>query len=258
MSRSCAKGDGRVNPLGTTRSRVAADHALITPETHVWAPLPGWRGASAAIHISPQMGARFTQATVAMEAKATGGAASPGVERLVYPLEGRLRLSVAGAGPKEIGPGDFAYLPADCAHELVAATPSRIVLFEKPYTKLAGVAAPEPVVGRIADAEGVAFMGDPDARLQTLLPTDERFDMAVNVFTYQPGAALPQVEIHVMEHGLLMLDGAGVYRLGESWYPVQTGDVIWMRSYCPQWFVAIGKEPARYLYYKDVNRDPLT
>jgi (S)-ureidoglycine aminohydrolase len=33
--------------------------------------------------------------------------------------------------------------------------------------------------------------------------------------------------------------------------------VIWMRAYCPQWFVAMGKSPARYVYYKDVNRDPL-
>ncbi len=29
-----------------------------------------------------------------------------------------------------------------------------------------------------------------------------------------------------------------------------------MAPYCPQWFVAMGKTPARYLYYKDVNRDP--
>jgi (S)-ureidoglycine aminohydrolase len=236
---------------------MAADHALITPDTHVLAALPGWRGAMAAIHISPQMGARFTQATVVLEGGATSGASTLGVERLIYPLEGRLRLTIAGAAPREIGAGDFAFLPADCEHELVAAKPSRIVLFEKTYARHEGVASPEAVVGRVADAEGVPFMGDPDSRLQTLLPTDERFDMAVNVFTYQPGAALPQVEIHVMEHGLLMLEGAGVYRLGESWYPVQAGDVIWMRSYCPQWFVAMGKEPARYLYYKDVNRDPL-
>jgi (S)-ureidoglycine aminohydrolase len=59
-----------------------------------------------------------------------------------------------------------------------------------------------------------------------------------------------------MEHGLLMLEGQGVYRLGESWYPVQAGDCIWMGPYCAQWFVASGKRPARYLYYKDVNRDP--
>jgi (S)-ureidoglycine aminohydrolase len=60
-----------------------------------------------------------------------------------------------------------------------------------------------------------------------------------------------------MEHGLLLLDGQGIYRLGERWYPIQAGDAIWMGPYCPQWFAAIGKNPARYLYYKDVNRDPL-
>jgi (S)-ureidoglycine aminohydrolase len=105
--------------------------------------------------------------------------------------------------------------------------------------------------------EGVPFLGDPDALLQTLLPPDRAFDLAVNVFTFRPGAALPLVEVHVMEHGLLMLAGQGVYRLADAWYPVRQGDVIWMAPFCPQWFVAMGKEPARYLYYKDVNRDPL-
>ena len=72
--------------------------------------------------------------------------------------------------------------------------------------------------------------------------------------SYQPGGHLPFVEVHVMEHGLLMLSGAGVYRLEDDWYPVQAGDEIWMAPYCAQWFVAMGKTPARYLYYKDVNR----
>jgi len=45
---------------------------------------------------------------------------------------------------------------------------------------------------------------------------------------YQPGAALSMVEMHVMEHGLIMLEGGGIYRLGEFWYPVTAGDFIWM------------------------------
>jgi len=72
--------------------------------------------------------------------------------------------------------------------------------------------------------------------------------------TYLPGAALSMVEIHVMEHGLLMLEGGGIYRLGEQWYPVAEGDFIWMAPYCPQWFGALGKTPAKYLIYKDWNR----
>ena len=93
--------------------------------------------------------------------------------------------------------------------------------------------------------------------LKTLLPIDFAFDMAVNLFTFTPGAALPFVEVHVMEHGLSMLQGGGIYRLDDCWYPVQAGDTIWMASYCPQWFGALGKTPARYLYYKDIHRDAL-
>jgi (S)-ureidoglycine aminohydrolase len=65
------------------------------------------------------------------------------------------------------------------------------------------------------------------------------------------------VEIHVMEHGLLMLNGEGTYKLGDHFYPVTAGDVIYMAPYCPQWFGALGVTPSSYLLYKDVNRHPL-
>ncbi len=54
-----------------------------------------------------------------------------------------------------------------------------------------------------------------------------------------------------------MLEGGGIYRLGDHWYPVTAGDFIWMGPFCPQWFGAIGKRPAKYLIYKDWNRHPL-
>jgi len=92
--------------------------------------------------------------------------------------------------------------------------------------------------------------------VRPLLPGDFAFDFAVNTMTYEAGAALGQVEIHVMEHGLVMLEGGGTYRLGDSGYGVRAGDFIWMAPYCPQWFVAEGDGPAKYLIYKDWNRRP--
>jgi len=68
--------------------------------------------------------------------------------------------------------------------------------------------------------------------------------------TYQPGAALSMVEMHVMEHGLIMLEVAD-YRLADAWYPVTAGDFHLDGPWCPQWFGAIGKLPAKYLIYKD-------
>ena len=74
--------------------------------------------------------------------------------------------------------------------------------------------------------------------------------------TYQPGAALSMVEVHVMEHGLLMLEGGGIYRLGDSWYPVTAGDFIWMGPYCPQWFGAIGKASREISHLQRLEPSP--
>ena len=127
-------------------------------------------------------------------------------------------------------------------------------MIEKPYMSLPNVGQPGVLTGRETDVRAEPLMGDPDLRVRSLLPSDIAFDFAVNTMEYQPGAVLPMVEIHVMEHGLLMLDGGGIYRLGERWYPVAAGDFIWMAPYCPQWFGALGEVPAKYLIYKDWNR----
>jgi (S)-ureidoglycine aminohydrolase len=203
------------------------------------------------------MGARFTQYLALMESGATAGPPPPGVERVLYVLEGEATLALPELPERVLCPGGFAYWPPDADGALRALTACRVNVFEKRHARRPGLAAPGPLLGNERELEGAPFLGDPNAVLKVLLPADPRFDLAVNVFTYEPGATLPQVEVHVMEHGLLMLQGQGVYRLGDDWYPVRQGDVIWMAPYCPQWFVAMGKQPARYLYYKDVNRDPM-
>ena len=235
---------------GYTRSAVQSGHALITPDTHVATRRSGWDGASTVVHISPQMGARFTHFTARLESAGVGAAPPPGIERFVYVLKGEIICD-----SKTVSSGGYVYQPAGSIMAMQAETASELVVFERPYLPRPDVAPPELMIGCEDQTEAEPFQGDPDAQLQTLLPESPSFDMAVNIFTYQPGATLPQVEIHVMEHGLIMLAGAGVYRLGDAWYPVTAGDIIWMAPYCPQWFVAMGKQPARYLYYKDVHRE---
>jgi (S)-ureidoglycine aminohydrolase len=242
--------------FGSTRSSVRKDHALIAPDSFVRSALPGWERTEGILLISPRLGARFTQYLALMEPAATAGPALPGVERVVYVLDGELTLWNDRA-EHPLTAGGYAFFPPGSGATLRARTATRLNVFEKRYVPLPGVAPPPPLFGQEQGVAGTPFLGDRDALLQTLLPQEPAFDLAVNVFTYRPGATLPMVEVHVMEHGLLMLEGQGVYRLADSWYPVRAGDVIWMAPYCPQWFVAMGKGPARYLYYKDVHRDPL-
>ncbi|TWT76108.1 hypothetical protein Pla123a_28970 [Posidoniimonas polymericola] len=243
------------SPYGSTRTLVRPTHALIAPDGHVSSPLSGWQDASGVVLISPVMqpGPRFVQYLVhgSRDARSVGAAA--GVQRLVYVLEGEAQLD-----GQALAADAFAWLPPDEPHDLRPPEGTTLLVFEKRYQPLPAEAAPGRVVGTLAKAPSEAFLGDPDAVLSTLLPITPGFDMAVNVFTYQPGATLPFVETHVMEHGLYMKSGQGVYRLADEWMPVAKGDAIWMASYCTQWFVAMGKRPAAYIYYKDIHRDPLS
>jgi (S)-ureidoglycine aminohydrolase len=152
--------------------------------------------------------------------------------------------------------GGFAFLPPGAKFDIASKSGARLLLFAKRYEALASAPPPEAVFGDEKKVKSEPFLGDPAAQLQALLPEHIAFDMAVNIFTYAPGGTLPFVECHIMEHGMLILDGAGVYKLGDDWHPVEKGDALWLAPYCPQWFVAMGKTPARYIYYKDVNRAP--
>lgn len=244
-------------PFGQTRTRVAARHALIAPDSHVKSALPGVSGATSVVVINPAMGARFAQLLLTFESGGSAQIPANETETCGYFETGGATLQV-GPTKKKVKAGAFFFAPAETAWSITVPTrTTRVTLFQKRFQPLAGTAVPEPIIGNAADVEAQPFLGDPDARLQVLLPDVPAFDLAMNIFTYHPGATLPFVETHIMEHGLLMLRGQGVYRLEESWYPVAAGDAIWMAPYCAQWFVAMGKEPASYLYYKDVNRAAL-
>jgi (S)-ureidoglycine aminohydrolase len=240
--------------LGLTRSSLKSDHLLQTPDAFVRIPLPGATGVDCIVHAGPQLGANFSQITAEFAAAGTLGPA-PG-QRFIYVLAGELALTI-GEKKHLLGPAGFAYLPTATPHIVTAMTPAKAAVIEKHYEPLSSAGTPAVAVGHESSVSEVPLMGDPSLRVRSLMPDGDAYDFAVNTMTYDPGAGLSMVEIHVMEHGLLMLEGAGIYRLGDSWYPVAAGDFIWMAPYCPQWFGAIGKSPAKYLIYKDWRRHPL-
>ncbi len=179
-----------------------------------------------------------------------------GDETAVYVTSGSCRLRV-GEDSHSLTPGSYAFCPSGLVIEFSEATDgTEVTCFRKSFEPLVDHEAPPTIFGHAAEVQGQPFLGNPRAILKTLFPDDLRFDLAMNIFTYEPGATLPFVETHIMEHGLLMLSGQGVYRLEDAYYPVTGGDVIWMAPYCPQWFVAMGDTPASYMYYKNVNRLP--
>lgn len=256
-----------MHSLGQTRSVNRRDHLLHTPDAFVRTPLPGLTGGLAIVHTSPQAGAGFTQMTVEFEPGATL-TEGPG-QRFCYVLEGELSLAEPEARvPHRLSAGSFAFLPQSYEHLFTAETQARVALVEKHFQPLAAAHAealaahgerdqPYFLVGREQDIFSAALNSDEALQVRSLLPASPAFDFACNTMEYQPGASLSQVEVHVMEHGLLMLEGGGIYRLGDDWYPTEAGDFFWMAPFCPQWFGALGKKPAKYLIYKNFHRHPL-
>ena len=244
--------------FGSTRDVVKERYALRTSAGFVPSYLPGWSGCVCIVQISPAMGANFAQFLITLEANGEGKGNAGVNEFFVYLLNGKCAVKL-GSEKHALTAGSYVFIPANHDfHFHEAEKGTQLLIFQKRFMPLTGVHKPGPGVGHEKSVPGNPFLGNDDARLQVLLPDQPEFDMAVNIFTYQPGATLPFVETHIMEHGLVMLRGQGVYRLDADFHPVTAGDVIWMAPYCPQWFVAMGKEPASYIYYKDVNRAPLS
>jgi (S)-ureidoglycine aminohydrolase len=243
-----------VKNLGYTRSSQQSNHLLLTADTFVRTALPGMTKCCAIVHAGPALGAGFTEYTAECEA---GGELGPtSAQRFLFVIDGGLQLEVNGKS-SELPPRGYAYLPEGLQHRVKATQVSRVVVVEKFYQALSSSAPPQLIVSSEDAVASHPLDDDPSLQVKCLLPDEMSFDFAVNTMVYQPGASLSMVEMHVMEHGLIMLEGGGIYRLGDSWYPVTAGDFIWMGPWCAQWFGAIGKVPAKYLIYKNWNRHPL-
>jgi len=243
-----------VHNLGQTRSSQKQNHLLLTADTFVRTALPGMRGCAGIVHAGPAIGAKFVQYTAEFESGGELGGTT--AQRFLFVLEGQLKVEIGGRR-NALDPRGYAYFPEGLPHRVVAEKASVAAVVEKPYQPAASLEPPSALVSSEEAVSPHPLNDDPDLQVRCLLPDTMNFDFAVNTMVYQPGAALSMVEMHVMEHGLLMLEGGGIYRLGDSWYPVTAGDFIWMGPWCPQWFGAIGKAPAKYLIYKDWNRHPL-
>ena len=238
-----------------TRAAMHRDHAVISADTHVPITLPGWSDIAAHVLIAPEMGAKFTQIDATCQPGANARPYNAEDEWFLLTVDGGITLEIDGS-LYTLNADDYAYLPPNTAWRLASAGGARFLAFTKAYIALDGGSPPPALFRSLSDVPAEPFLGDEGALLQVLLPDDLAFDWGINLFDFAPGGTLPQVESHFMEHGLFLLGGQGVYRLGDNWYPVEAGDAIWMGPYVPQWYVAAGKTHSRYLYYKEMNRAP--
>jgi len=223
--------------------------------------LPHWQDTRLWVIARPMSGFAETFSQYILEVAPGGGSdrpeSDPAAEGALFVTAGRMRLRI-GKADHTLDPGGFAFVPAgaDWSVRAEGATTLAFHWIRKAYEPVEGLDAPDPVVTADAAVAPVPMPGT-DGRWATTRfvdPADLRHDMHVTIVTLQPGAVIPFMETHVMEHGLYVLEGKAVYRLNRDWVEVEAGDFMWLRAFCPQACYAGGPGPFRYLLYKDVNR----
>lgn len=240
-----------------SRAALTTHYAVMPPEGILESRIPGIEGATIRIQAAPALGAEFAQ--LLMDIQPGGGMTHPrndGMQAFFYVVSGAVQLEMAGQS-HTLASGGFAYAPAHTAVRLfnASAEPARVCWIKKPYEPVEGLAPPDPLVGNQDSVEKVNKHTQ-GRTWQHLLPdTDPAFDFAVNILRFAPGNYFPMVETHIMEHGLYMLEGQGMYLLQNDWHECWAEDFIYMAPFCPQFFYATGWGEASYLLYKNVNRD---
>ena len=250
--------------LTTDRARfneayVVLPRGSITDIVTSW--LPFWDDTRLWVLARPLSGFAETFSQYVVEVAPGGGSdrpeTDPEAESVLFVMAGGLRLSIQGR-PHELEEGGYAYLPPGCSWTARSngSMPAQFHWLRKAYQRLEGIDVPEPFVTNERDVVPLEMPGTNGAWATTRFvdPADMRHDMHVNIVTFAPGASIPFPETHVMEHGLYILQGKGMYLLNEDWVEVEAGDFLWLRAFCPQACYAGGPEPFRYLLYKDVNR----
>ena len=225
--------------------------------------LPHWDKTRLWIIARPMSGFAETFSHYVMEVEPGGGSMQPEpdgeAEGAIFVTSGELSIQLDRT-THTLKPGGFAYLPprAPWTVENAGAETAHFHFLRKRYERVEGLEAPAPI---FVQEQEIAPNAMPDtqgrwATTRFMDPTDLSHDMHVTIVTLQPGGVIPFEETHVMEHGLYVLQGKGVYRLNRDWAEVEAGDYMWLRAFCPQACYAGGSEPFRYLLYKDVNRHP--
>jgi len=232
------------------------EYMLLPMSNRVGHVLPYFEGVDVQVLATPELGAEFVQHELLVNPNGgTKGTLNQELEQFLYVLEGELTFELDGK-KHHLVEGGFSWLPPNTPYSL--ANPSealtRLTWIRRHYEKVDGIPIPDAIVANEKDVEAEPVDTYMEQHL-TPYYDDDGFDLGINLQVFDPGVYFSFVETHVIEHGLYMLYGQGLYWLNGDYMEVKEDDFIYMAPYCPQFFYPTGHGPSAYLLYKDVNRD---
>nr|POE46638.1 (s)-ureidoglycine aminohydrolase [Quercus suber] len=139
------------------------------------------------------------------------------VERFIFVVQVAVSLTNISGVSHELMVDSYAYLPSNFQHSLKCNASATLVVFERSYASLEKYVT-EQIVGStkkqpLLETPGEIF------EIRKLLPTSLPYDFNIHIMDFQPGEYLNVKEVHYNQHGMLLLEGQCIYRLGDSWMP---------------------------------------
>ncbi len=251
---------GYRDELLSTRSIIKRNnYVLLEPDGLVRNQIPGYENCDVTILGSPKLGASFADylVTVKEDGRNTnlGGA---GIEVLLYVVCGEVSVE-NGDESGVLEAGGYIYSPESkiLSFENKSKEEAKLFVYKRRYEKAKGHEA-YTIIGNTNEMEWLPYEEMENCTVKNLLPAGEdlAFDMNFHMLKFDLGASHGYIETHIQEHGMLFLQGKGMYRVDDQWIPVKEGDYMFLDAYCPQACYGVGKEePLIYIYSKDCNRD---
>jgi len=230
-------------------------YTILPQSNRVFTNIPGLVGADTEVLAGPQIGANFIQYKVNLHQNGgTENWLEQEYEQFVFIHKGGLTLEY-GNQKYELKEGGYFWLPPHSVFKFSnkSEETNQFLWIRRKYEEVAGIKIPDAI---IAHEKDVAAEPVDTYMEQHLTPYESiGFDMGINIQVFDPGTYFSFVESHIMEHGLYMLYGNGIYWLNQDYIEVEQNDFIYMAPFCPQFFFTLGWNKAAYLLYKDVNRD---
>jgi (S)-ureidoglycine aminohydrolase len=232
-------------------------YAVIAPSQVAPRLASGWEKATCHLVLSPAIGSRYVQLLVHLQADGQCSGNTGADQYFVSVLQGTASVQLDDRRHR-LEAASYFYVPPGKDMLINSnGADTRLLVTQRRYRALAGVSMPPAFVNHERDLKPLPPSGAEGVQTRSMLPEQPSFDMAVNLVSFEPGAALPGICLKPVELARFMLRGRGLYRVEGDWHGVQAGDVVWTASYCPHQFFTSGRQGAAYLCFEEVNRDPV-
>lgn len=222
--------------FGNSRSVLCPGQYLLhVGEARVFGRAPsGWTGRARATSLmGAGHGAYFAMrvvraspgATFVRLAEADGSDRPPAL--FLYVLSGALAV-IANGVSGELGPGCFAYAGALGAslRARVEEEGTAVLVVEKEFPKHALRTFGDVVVGDEDAVPPEEVFGETCEVRKLLARREANAGFNIHIMDLKPGQHLNAQEVHMKQHGVVLLRGKGICMLNQRYFPVSTGKLF--------------------------------